>query len=65
MHAIGRRDIRLVHAGIRHDETEPVLHDDQVRPATHDAGGSPQHDFNDRGSLPTSVRQLRSPRATG
>ena len=42
IHTVGRRYVGMIDPGIRHHESQPVLHDDQVRPRTHDARGLAQ-----------------------
>src|SRR6185437_12692451 len=55
--ALGR-DVRAIDAGIRHDEAEPMPHDEHVRYGAHDLLGFPEYDFDEARVL---ARYLREP----
>ena len=59
-HAVGAADIGVVHAGIGHDEPQPVLHDEQVGALADDAGGFGEDDVDE-----TRVLADLGPQAAG
>ena len=62
--AVLRPDVRLVDAGVRHHEAEPMLDDQHVRPPPHDPRAIPTGSTSTRrGSFSVSRARARRPRA--
>ena len=56
-------DVRLVHAGVRHHEPQPVRDDEDVLPVTDDFRGLREDDLDEPRILADFSRQLRRARA--